>query len=119
MINRESVTPDQIIEKIKEDMEQLDNFFIRYHLKKLGLRHLRQITLDRVKACYFLEKYGLWITGNMLTAIVGKHTTTNLTALHSLGDKNIIHLRGYHGLKLAWRFDKELTEMIEGKTEND
>jgi len=111
------MTEREFIDKIKKEMDGLDNSFIYYPLKEYGVKKIHSNTLNVLKCCIVLKINGVkYITVNLISAILDRDNVSTTLILRGLGDKNVLDLKGYMGKQLAYVIHDEFIKglKIEG-----
>ena len=108
----EEITVDEFIAQIQEECESIDNSLIYLPMKKYGCKRVFESTVNTVKACILVEKKGLWITVELIQAIIERTSTSTLSVLHNLGDKRVIQLQGDSKGRLCWVLHPDFKKWI-------
>ena len=90
------ITQMQAIELLRNTMNELENWRILFAFKRMKLKHMREQTVNLMKACLSAHQYGLPITTDLMGAILdaqGRKQTAISSKLHTLGDKHCLVLK--------------------------
>ena len=94
------MTDPEIIIKVKEFIDKIDDWLIYYPLKELKLKKLYPSTIRTVKHCIVLDYMGLPINTNIICYFTKEGATALVNKLHMLASKRVLFLKGYgkHGI---------------------
>ena len=113
MMMSDAVSVIDWVADFRVKLDDLDNSFIMFAMKKHGLKRITTNQVDIVKACYMVHKDGLQITTNILSAVTGKSPVSLLQCMHGLGDKRIIYLLGNDMQKLVWEMAPHFCNLLD------
>ena len=91
-----ALSESEVINLIYQQMTKFDDVKLYYTCKELKIYRK---SLNVVKVVLALNVLGLPITERLVTLIIG--TRQNHSALHNLGDKNVLVWKRKHGI-LEW-----------------
>jgi len=111
------ITPEQWVEDNRRGLKNVDNHYFFFSLKEYGLRVINKKTLEVVKACWYLDKKGMWITASVVSHLIYQEPTisnfnTVRGKLHILGDKRVVLLKGKQGSTLCWTLHPDFRELL-------
>jgi len=94
------MTDPEIIIKVREFMDKIEDWLIYYPLKELKLKHLYPSTIRTVKYCIVLDHMGLPINTNIIRYFTKEGASGLVNRLHMLASKRVLFLKGYgkHGI---------------------
>jgi valyl-tRNA synthetase len=90
-------TEKEFIERVRAEAEEFEHRRVKQALRKYGVKRVYDAQIKIVKIVLVLEKYVTHITIKMISEILGRDARLINPILRGLGDKNVLHLKGYGG----------------------
>jgi hypothetical protein len=105
----------EIINKIHEFYNRIEDYMIYYSLREWGLRHIRESTIQTVKYCIVMGYMSQPITVSYIHYLVDKTSVSRSAIsnrLHILGDKNVINLLGFKGSVKIYELNTDFASIL-------
>jgi len=90
------ITQMQALELLRNTMKEIENWRVLFAFKRMKLKHMREPTVNLMRACLAVHQHGLPVTTNLVGAMLeaqGRARTTLHSRLHALGDKHCLVLK--------------------------
>ena len=104
-----AITEMQAMELVQDYMKEIESFRVVFAFKRMRLKPIRTTTVNLMRACIAISDFGLPITTETVSKVLGVDRTNITPRLHTLGDRKCLLLKRTDkktkGAPLAWTID--------------